>query len=492
MNPARPAPLLGKLPLLLTLLGVVLAVGQFLHDRGLWTDEAFLALNILDRSIPELMRPLNDDQVAPFLFLVLEKAFSELLPGTDAGFRIVPLLSYLVGSFAFLRITRSVFHDSGARIFAVSLFVFNGNLIYYASEAKQYMGDVAVAMVITLLVLRYISHGRGTHALGAVAVISIWFSSITPIVVVAALASILSSRYRSNTVMGYSLRPFLFWACIWCTNFALYYIVAVHDHPAQDPLRSFWLSAGGLLPNDPFSPTFYTALYGRAYMVFHRLLPFGIIGAYVLVILTALGIFSWLRTGQRALLVLLVMPALLHLSLAILHVYPFDTRLLLYVIPAFALICAEGFRMVHHLLLGVQHPSWKFAPLTLVLFAVAFLHSGYPMDRQEVKLCLDFIEANAGMHDKVFVDPGAGPIFRYYDKQRGYDPVRYVDLERERTDPDRYLRDIGDTHGPFWFLITDLRVVEARSIIAHWDSLGNKRSMEYHVSGAHAYRYSLP
>ncbi len=62
--------------------GVTLSLFQFIYNRSLWRDEAGLALHIINKNGLELLKPLDYRQVAPILFLQLEKLFSILLRST--------------------------------------------------------------------------------------------------------------------------------------------------------------------------------------------------------------------------------------------------------------------------------------------------------------------------------------------------------------------------------------------------------------------------
>lgn len=55
------------------LAGVLLRYVNFHAARSLWLDEAMLALNVAARSFPELLRPLDYNQIAPPLFLWIER-----------------------------------------------------------------------------------------------------------------------------------------------------------------------------------------------------------------------------------------------------------------------------------------------------------------------------------------------------------------------------------------------------------------------------------
>ena len=122
--------------------GFFLSLIQFISDRSLWLDEAMLARNIISRSGTELLQPLDYMQVAPILFSLLEKFSCSMIPDSDFGLRIFPLVFYWLSLFFFYKILTLVFSDRWIIIFSLSLFVFNEHFIYYSSEVKQYASDV--------------------------------------------------------------------------------------------------------------------------------------------------------------------------------------------------------------------------------------------------------------------------------------------------------------------------------------------------------------
>src|SRR5262249_42929753 len=76
--------------------GVVLAAIQLRYDRSLWMDEAMLSSNLLHRSFFGLLRPLDDFQVAPIGFLILQKAALLLFGPGERALRTLPFISFLV------------------------------------------------------------------------------------------------------------------------------------------------------------------------------------------------------------------------------------------------------------------------------------------------------------------------------------------------------------------------------------------------------------
>ncbi len=134
--------------------GVTLSLVGFIYNRSLWRDEAGLALNIINKNGLELLKPLDYRQAAPILFLQLEKLFSILLPHCEYGLRVLPLLCFWFSLYFFYRILKLTFKNDYTIIFALSLFVYNYNLIYYSSEVKQYICDVFVLTYIYYFTLK--------------------------------------------------------------------------------------------------------------------------------------------------------------------------------------------------------------------------------------------------------------------------------------------------------------------------------------------------
>jgi len=87
-------------------LGILLPLIQFIYNRSIWLDEAMLSLNIIHKGYFELLKPLDYVQVAPILFLIIEKFFSTIIPNSEYGLRLFPLLSYWVSLFFFYKIVK--------------------------------------------------------------------------------------------------------------------------------------------------------------------------------------------------------------------------------------------------------------------------------------------------------------------------------------------------------------------------------------------------
>jgi hypothetical protein len=203
--------------------GITLSLIQFIYNRSLWLDEAKLALNIIDRDFFQLLQPLGEEQISPILFLLIEKLFTLILPGSEYGLRIFVLLCYVTALGVFFLMINTTFRNLYTTIFALSLFVFNPKLIYYSSEVKQYMCDVLViGSMYYVTIKQYSKHNKRSVALATLGSISIFLSSIAPVVLLCTGAYLIHEKIRSGSAPMKSL-GMVFTA--WVLVFVVYCIV---------------------------------------------------------------------------------------------------------------------------------------------------------------------------------------------------------------------------------------------------------------------------
>lgn len=118
MGPNSPSPHRNqawpRVALLATLaLGIAARMAQYLSNRSLWLDEAYLALNILGRDFSGLLRPLDNHQIAPPLFLWAVKLAVSLWGDGEAILRLVPLIGGILTLPLFYWLARRVLGPLG-------------------------------------------------------------------------------------------------------------------------------------------------------------------------------------------------------------------------------------------------------------------------------------------------------------------------------------------------------------------------------------------
>ena len=135
--------------------GVVLRTIQYGPSTSMWYDELSIALNVLDRSLRELLfQPLQHYQVAPIGFLFLEKVGVALLGDSEAGFRLFPFLFSLLSLVLFWRVSVRYLGDH-SRLAALIVYAMSPTLVFYAGTVKQYSGDIAVTLFLLWTTLRF-------------------------------------------------------------------------------------------------------------------------------------------------------------------------------------------------------------------------------------------------------------------------------------------------------------------------------------------------
>src|SRR5216683_5108413 len=129
------------------LAGASFRLVQFFAVRSLWLDESMLALNIASRSLGELLRPLDYDQVAPPLFLWLGRLAIRVAGTNEMALRACPMLTALALP-PLLALVAYRWLGPAASLATIALASFSPTLVFYANEAKPYGSDAFVTVVL--------------------------------------------------------------------------------------------------------------------------------------------------------------------------------------------------------------------------------------------------------------------------------------------------------------------------------------------------------
>ena len=428
------------------LLGALARLVPYAANRSLWLDEAHLALNIAERSFSGLLLHLDHDQWAPVVFLMLEKLASKLVGTNEFGLRLVPLLAGIVSLVLFYQVARRCLRTSAALI-ALSFFALSTSLVYYSSEVKPYSSDVTATLAILFFGLMVVQgHGRTEAMLGLGGVGALCILMSFPSVFVLAGCGLVLfcfewSRGQREIAAQLALIA-VFWAAVFLTDYFL--IVS----PLSQHLRAYWES--GFAPSPLFSIDAarwlahapFGALHGETFGLTRFWLAAGTFG---------LGCV-WLFLANRWLLALLLSPAALTLLAAILHLYPFSGRLILFLVPLYLMVMAAGLEFVWDSL----PPAGPVAAVTLTIFlllpaahslATSMVH---PPELEEIKPVLDYVIENGKSGDLLYVYYGAIPAFDFYNGySRKYQLSNMVIVKGRgaTSDVSLYEQDLGKLRG---------------------------------------------
>jgi hypothetical protein len=136
--------------ILIALVGLGLDVAQWLRAAPLWLDEEMIALNIRDRSVAQLARPLWLGQGAPFGWLVVQRAALLALGASEMTLRVFPLLAGAATVVTAAWIAARWLHTVAAAVFV--LLVSLGQWVsHYRFEVKHYSADTFAALLLPAL-----------------------------------------------------------------------------------------------------------------------------------------------------------------------------------------------------------------------------------------------------------------------------------------------------------------------------------------------------
>jgi hypothetical protein len=485
-------------------IGVILSLIQFLYNRSMWEDDAWLALNIINRNAFELLKPLDYYQVAPILFLEIEKLFSVIIPNSEYGLRLFPLLCYWASIYLFYKIVKKELNNTYAIIFALSIFCLGYSFIFFSNEIKQYISDVFVALLMFFLVLKEYKNNKNKYFIIAiVGAISILLSNVAPIILLSCGSILMYDLYKTKSKRGsYYYLSEIF--ALWLIVFAIYFYYFIYNHPSRVFMTTYW--NGSFLPFNPFKLDFYIFLFKKVpLIIFSALFYINVqkLQTIVLVIILSglhiTGIVYLIRKRRFKLLFISCVPLLLHLLLSAFQLYPFDRRLIFYSLFGVIIVCSLGFYCILKNILK----KWSiFAGIVSVSLFSFILFARFPIKYHEVRGCIEYIQGNMYESTNVYVFPVAAIIFKYYgdighvskEINANTEMIEYwldntaAYLMHQDMD---YTNDWQTLKGKNWLLISTMTEKEEIDIINRINSLGYKQIKEYRSTGASAYLYDF-
>ncbi|HMS64517.1 MAG TPA: glycosyltransferase family 39 protein [Ignavibacteria bacterium] len=495
------------------LAGIVNSVIQYLYNRSLWLDESMLALNIINKSNLELLYPLDFWQVSPVLFLQLEKITSLLIPESEYGLRLIPLIGFFISVYLMYKISDLLFDNKYGVILAMSLFVFSHSIIYYSSEVKQYMTDVLSVLCIYYFILKYYNFNdtdkKKYFILAITGVIMVFLSNVAPIILFGCGLYMLYEYFKNKKDIGdanekkieFKYTVYIFLA--WLAAFSIYFYFFIYEHPSRERMIMYWANVNAFLPQNPFKSDFYIFLYYKSMNIFYSISPLGVPGAIGLFFLFVTGVVNLFQSKKLNLVILTLTPVTVHLLLSSFRVYPFDLRLTLYAIPSMILICSYGFIYLAVVLFGylktdLNKPVAKtLAVIIPITFLVSFYTTskkGFPIKNEEIKQSLGHIYENYSPTDKIYLYWGASKAFQYYKDINFVNekiPVVYGNTFREKNEKEKYIDEIRTLKGRNWLLFSFIRDNDDDFIIRKLDSLGYKKLSGFETVGSGSYLYDF-
>lgn len=325
---------------LITLLaiGTYLRVQEYLFSRSLWLDESKLALNLMERGYGALLRPLSYNQAAPPGVLWLMKASTDVFGNTERALRLFPFLSSLAVLPLCYDVGRRMIGRRGS-LMALLPLTLSPLLIYHASEAKQYAFEPLAVLVVLHAALLYLeAPGRPWRViwLAATGGLTMFLSHAVVFVTAGAGLVLLVHEIYGGTavrrkriasaagivVLAGLINAFFLLRPILQNDFLIEY--HRESFPAFPPRTvGQWVETGG-----------------RLIYPFEKQL--GLNGPVPAAVLFIVGLIWMFRDSRPVSGLILVSPLALLLLCAVLDLYSFEARFLLFASPLLALGVAAG------------------------------------------------------------------------------------------------------------------------------------------------------
>lgn len=441
-------------------LAVAARMAQYLGNRSLWLDEAYLALNIIGRDFGGLLRPLDHHQIAPPLFLWAVKLAVSLWGDSEFVLRLVPLVGSILSLPLLYRVARRMMGPTGTWL-ATAMMGWAQPLIYYASEVKPYATDALAALIACSLVIPLIEvpgadrpSYRRLALVGVLGALLPWFSYPSTFVLgglglAMVLRPVLRCSFRSALRLSIPL-------LLWGAGLLLLYGTVLRSGLRDEFLRSFWREFFA-----PFPPRALTDLYWYLQAWFDLLVFAGGLPFYGLATLAYLGGFVVLwQDGRRPLALALFLPLAGATVASMLKLYPLYIRMMLFAVPLVFLLVACGGEAVYRILsahsrlvavlwvgLLLLHPFYR--SLTVL---------GTPWTNEEVRPAIQYMRDHWQTGDRVYVYHGAAPVFTYYAPRFGLNDPSLYQMGRASNGDFSILQEDLDRlpRGRVWFLFSHI------------------------------------
>jgi hypothetical protein len=458
--------------------GAVLRTIQYAAQGSMWLDELAVAINVTSRSFGQLvLQPLDLNQVAPPGFLALEKLGAVLLGHDGAGLRLFPWIASLASLFLFWRVAMR-FTSGDALAAGLLAFAASPALVWYAGNAKQYSGDVAVTLLLLLLALQVDEEAWGARqgALwGLVGGAAILASQPAVLVATGLCLVLVARRLRSRR----PLAPVLALGAGWAIGAAIVTAqsVLVVSDATVGSMTASW--ADSFLPAPWEGPVQLLWLPARLLLLFGHLL-IRVVPKSVPEILFVATFGGLALAGARRLAIrrpgpalLLAVPLVVGVLAAAIHLLPLFDRVSLYLSPALLIAAMAGADDVSAHFSGrawAAASALAFLPFALPAAAVVAL-APPPYRAEETRPVLEELGSRWRRGDAIYVYYAAELAMRFYGPD-----VEWTRGTMHQRDSRAYFRELDALRGRqrVWFFHTHGFPCEPEAIRSYLEAIGTE------------------
>ncbi|MFC1888520.1 glycosyltransferase family 39 protein [Thermodesulfobacteriota bacterium] len=488
--------------LALVLFGTAFRLFTYFSVQPLNYDEIRLLLNVVDRSYRGLLEPLSHEQGAPLGFLFATKLFTNAAGEGELAARLFPLLCGIGSLCIFWVIAHRHLRGIGALV-ALTLISLSPTLIHRSAEFKQYSTDIFMMSAMLLALLEWLGEPRTTGRwilMTCIGAFCLGFSHpsvlyLGPVSLLLFCDSVVEKDWKQLRRVGGVLT---IWVCV----LSLAFWFNMRHIMGRDHFMVYWQP--DFMPTDSLGAALYwlakSPLKIAKMLGCHRIL------SIVLVLPAAAGLLSFLSRKRLAGLAMVLM-FIAPLVAAMMRIYPFGDRLIVFMIPLLLVCLAEGLNRLTSIWRPLPLLVWC---LCIVVFGGAsvraYVYNNHPYQYPDIKSTLEYLDAHASDDEPILVSVSLNYPYSYYSRFRAWggqsfflSPQRGVDLSGDEVTS--LMREAIDTLGSLrslWVLVGSSRHIRRGvyedprpAYLAAMNSIGQIRDIIeyqgitlYHVSAS--------
>ena len=433
------------LAILVSALGVVVRLTDYLSVRSLWTDEAALAVNFRRPLSQLLFTSLSHHQSAPPGFLALEWLSREALGESELSLRLPALLASLLTLAVVWWVTNRIAGE-WAGLLGLAVVALNPRMIYYATEIKQYALDaLLVAVVYAMMSWAAPQNTIRKPAFPFVALAgTLVILTSNPATLILAGVSVALLTMAATRRDRHAMMIAMALGMVWLGAVMVYVALFVTNTGFGDGryLTEYWRSRDAFFPWPVVSPS---ALVEWAHL---RLVdisgdPFRFPHWSILAVCTVGGVYAVSRRNV-ILAWSMILGAAATLVASAMTLYPLSGRLLLFAIPIFAIALATLVAQLwqtHRF--GGPVLALAMAGLVLVPWGLeATQQVMAPRTKEEFRDAIEYVQTAWQPEELLYVYHGSKDTFEFYQPHFRFQPAQVILGSRSEEEPRGYLDDI--------------------------------------------------
>lgn len=370
----------------------------------------------------------------------------------EISLRLFPMMAFF-GTLLFTFRVGKVLFNAATAFLSTAFVSLLPAMLLYSVEVKQYMVDACFTMLLFYLIVSLDLKNKSHLALIAViGSIGILFSNVAIISLCACSIYLIVKTFRTSKNY-FSLLPIM----TWVFAFVFYYLQFVRHHPSAAHMKTYW--ADYFMPMNPFSSSFYTFLWSAIKDVYGNMLHLGDtwIAAFTIALIS---IFFMIKKKKTLQTLLLISPLIIHLTLSAFKLYPFNGRLILYLVPITALPIAYGIMSFSAFISSRKYLTWFpyfISALPLLLLFIAL--KKFPYEKEELKSTLGYVNG-AGELVPLYVYHGAEHAMKYYMANGDAKLYKPIFGAAHLENPEAYLEEIRTIGDNYWIAFSHDCVTE--------------------------------